>query len=221
MKKTLIAANWKSNKTKFEAKDWIEDISLESIPEQLEVVIFSPFTLLDIISGYIRVNSLPFKLGAQDISPYDSGSYTGEVSGAQIKEFADYVVIGHSERRSNFSESDEMISEKVKRAIEKGLTPIVCVSKMEQVNSLTFDPKIILAYEPLGSIGNGNAEDPNVVNDFITSVKDKFQFEVIYGGSVNAQNVKSYLNLENISGVLVGTGSLDPKSFMEIIKNAI
>lgn len=221
MKKTLIAANWKSNKTKTEAKNWLEEVSLQDIPEHLEVVIFSPFTLLDIISGYIRVNSLPLKLGAQDVSPFSSGAYTGEVSGAQIKEFADYVLIGHSERRSNFNESDEMVTEKTKRAIEKGLTPIVCVSKIEQVTSLPIDPKIILAYEPLGSIGTGNPEDPNVVSNFIKEVKDKFQLDVIYGGSVSGQNVKNYLSLDNVSGVLGGTNSLSPKSFIEIIKNAI
>lgn len=221
MKKKLIAANWKSNKTKYEAKNWLEEVSLQDIPEQLEIVIFPPFHLLDIICGYIRVNSMPFKLGAQDVSPFGQGAYTGEVSAEQIKEFADYVLIGHSERRINFNESDEMVTEKTKRAIEKDLTPIVCVSKIEQVSTLTFDPGIILAFEPLGSIGSGNPEDPVIVSKFITGAKDKFQTEVIYGGSVTGQNVKNYLNLGNASGVLVGTDSLNPGSFIEIIKNVI
>lgn len=222
MKKTLIAANWKSNKTKTEAKNWLEEIFTQTIPEHLEVVIFCPFTLLDTISGYIRVNSLPFKLGAQDISPFDCGAYTGEVSGAQIKEFADYVLIGHSERRSNFSESDKLLEQKVNRALEAGLEPIFFVQNSETV----IPPGIkTIVYEPPGSISTvsgGTPDSPENVSSNIEKINAGRSFEsILYGGSVNSNNVKSYLNLKNISGVVVGAQSLDPKSFIEVIKNAI
>ena len=220
MKNVLIFANWKSNKTKNEAKKWLEVVSLLDFPDNVEVAVFPPFTLLDILSGYVKVNSLPFKLGAQDISPFDSGAYTGEISASQIKEFAEFVLIGHSERRINFGESDEVVREKANKAIGAGLIPIVCISSLDQITGLTQE-QIIFAYEPIGSIGTGNPEDPTLVNKIAGQIKEETNRKVIYGGSVNADNIKDYLSLENISGSLIGGASLDPLSFTNIIKNAL
>lgn len=220
MKNKLLAANWKSNKTKFEAKDWLVEISNYEIPTGIEVIIFPPFTLLDIISGYVRVNSMPFKIGAQDISPFDSGAFTGEISARQIKEFASHVLIGHSERRNNFLENADMIAKKVDKALSEGLTPIVCVSSLEQANNLKSD-KIIFAYEPIGAIGTGKPEDSSSVEKIARQIKKTNNHRVIYGGSVNAQNIKNYLDLSSIDGALVGGDSLDSKSFANIIQNAI
>ena len=220
MNKTLLAANWKSNKTKFEAKDWLLEISSFEVSENLEIVIFPPFTLLDNLSGYVKVNSLPFKMGSQDISPYDSGPYTGEINAHQIKEFAQYVLIGHSERRTNFSESNEIINQKIEKAISSDLIPIVCVSSLEQIESINTDKKIILAYEPIDAIGTGNPESPDKVKEFISNIKSNREYDIIYGGSVNADNIKSYLEIPGISGSLIGGESLDSSSFLKIIKNA-
>ena len=222
MKNKLLAANWKSNKTKFEAKDWLVEISNYEVPTGLEVVIFPPFTLLDIISGYVRVNSMPFKIGAQDISPFDSGAFTGEISARQIKEFADYVLIGHSERRINFGESDEMVRKKVERAIAQELKPIVCISDLSQVANLKFDQELIIAYEPLEAIGTGKPQDPNSVESMANQIRAKMSAtRIIYGGSINTDNLRDYINLDGIEGALVGGGSLNSSSFIDILKNAI
>ena len=222
MKNKLLAANWKSNKTKFEAKDWLVEISNYEVPTGLEVVIFPPFTLLDIISGYVRVNSMPFKIGAQDISPFDSGAFTGEISARQIKEFADYVLIGHSERRINFGESDEMVRKKVERAIAQELKPIVCISDLSQVANLKFDQELTIAYEPLEAIGTGKPQDPDSVEFMANQIRAKMNAtRIIYGGSVNADNLRDYVNLDGIEGALVGGGSLNSSSFIDILKNAI
>jgi triosephosphate isomerase (TIM) len=218
MKNLLLAANWKSNLTKIEAKKWVEEVSFLEVPENLEIVIFPPFTLLDILSGYIRVNSLPFKLGAQDISPFPNGSFTGEVSSEQIKEFADYVLIGHSERRLNFAEDEDMIMKKLQRAAEADLSPIVCVSDPSQAVNLS-NKNLYFAYEPIGSIGTGNAESPDIVEKRAQDIKSKTERPVIYGGSVNAENIKGYAGLESINGVLVGGESLNASSFIKLVKN--
>lgn len=219
MKNILLAANWKSNMTKYEAKDWLVDFSSLEVPQGVEVVVFPPFTLLDVMNGYVRVNSLPFKIGAQDLSPFDKGAFTGEVSASQIKEFADYVLIGHSERRKNFSESMEMVKNKIEKALSSNLKPIVCISNIEELEGLEGD--LVIAYEPLESIGTGNPADPNLVEEMAKKIKEKLNKDIIYGGSVNAENVRSFIDLPSINGVLVGGVSLDPKSFMNLIKNAI
>lgn len=218
MKNKIIAANWKSNITKFEAKKWINDVSLEFQNSDIEIVIFPPFTLLDLLSGYIKVNSLPLSLGAQNISPFESGPYTGEVSGALIKEFADYVLIGHSERRTLFNENEEMINRKIEEALRFDLKPIVCISETDQVKNLNSD-KIMLAYEPISSIGTNKPEDPQLVSQKINEIQTEKRVDVIYGGSVDGQNVKDYLAKENISGVLIGSSSIDPQNFIKILNN--
>lgn len=220
MKNLLIAANWKSNMSKDEAKKWLEEFSLESLPEGVQVVLLAPFTLLDMISAYIRVNSLPIDLGAQDLSPFDKGAYTGELAAEQLKEFCSYVLIGHSERRSNFKEDEEIVNKKIEKAKAAGLKIIVCVSDISQVKSLVAED-LVIAYEPLGAIGTGNAEDPGDVASFVSQIKEIKNAEVIYGGSVNPENVKNYTGLENINGSLVGSESLRSGSFSQVIKNAI
>ena len=218
MKNLLIAANWKSNMMKFEAKDWLVEVSSLELAENLEVVIFSPFTLLDNLSGYIKVNSMPFKIGAQDISPYDNGPYTGEISAKQIKEFADYVLIGHSERRANFGETDEMINKKIEKSLGEGLSAIVCVSNLNQVRSLTSGD-FTIAYEQLDAIGTGNPENPKAVLELVRQIKKIRDLPIIYGGSVSPENIKEYSSIENISGALVGGNSLNPEVFSSLIKN--
>lgn len=220
MKKTLIAANWKSNKTKSEARNWIFEVSRQKFPNNLEIIIFPPFTLLDFLDSFIKANDLLFKLGAQDLSPFESGAYTGEISAFQIKEFANYVLIGHSERRKFFGEDEDIVNRKIERAISQDLKPIVCISNLNQVRSLSSD-KIVIAYEPLDAIGTGKPENPSLVFNTINQIKQVKNVEVLYGGSVNSSNIKNYTSQENISGVLVGGQSLDADSFIKLINNVI
>ncbi len=220
MKNLIIAANWKSNMTKDEAKKWLEEFSLEEFPKDVQIVLLAPFTLLDMASSYIKVNSLPIQLGTQDISPFENGPYTGEINATQVKEFAEYVLIGHSERRSNFNESNEMINKKIERAQAVGLKIILCISDISQVKSLSLN-NLIIAYEPLDAIGTGNPENPQDVESFVRQIKEIKNTEVIYGGSVNPENVKNYTVLNNINGTLVGSESLIAKSFVSVIRNAI
>ncbi|KKQ35569.1 MAG: Triosephosphate isomerase [Microgenomates group bacterium GW2011_GWA2_37_6] len=219
MKKLLIAANWKSNKTKNEARNWIFELSRQIFPENLEIVIFPPLTLLDFLDSFIKANDLHFKLGAQNISPFEQGSYTGEVSADQIKEFANYSLIGHSERRENFAEDEALINRKIEQAISQSLTPIVCISNLGQVRNLSSG-RIVIAYEPLDAIGSGKPEDPRSVFNTINQIKQVRNVKVLYGGSVDSSNIKNYTSQENISGVLVGGQSLEAESFINLLNNA-
>lgn len=219
MKNKIISANWKSNITKDEAKFWLNEVSalLENI--NFNVVLFPPFTLLDVISGYIRANDLKLSLGAQDISPYSNGPHTGEISGTLIKEFADYVLIGHSERRTELGENNELINLKISEATKNELKPIVCVSEIDQVNFLNFD-RIMLAYEPISAIGTNNPMNPQEVSQKIKEFKEVANVDILYGGSVSDENISKYLEEDLVSGVLVGNNSLIPQDFINLIKNA-
>jgi triosephosphate isomerase len=219
MKNKIIAANWKSNITKDEAKFWLNEVSalLENI--NFNVVLFPPFTLLDVISGYIRANDLKLSLGAQDISPFSNGPHTGEISGKLIKEFADYVLIGHSERRAELGENNELINLKISEATKNELKPIVCVSEIDQVNFLNFD-RIMLAYEPISAIGTNNPMNPQEVSQKIKEFKEVANVDILYGGSVSDGNISKYLEEDLVSGVLVGNNSLIPQDFINLIKNA-
>lgn len=223
MKKPLIAANWKSNKKKNEAKNWLEEFSKKEFGES-EIIIFPSFTLLDFVSNFIKEKSLPLKIGAQDISKFSGGPYTGEVNVGQIKDFCEFVLIGHSERRSNFQEDLETIRIKTENAISASLRPIICISNFDEARSLEFAKDAIFAYEPPESISTNPNSKPAEISDvsnFAQKFSVTFENELIYGGSVNAQNVSDYSKIDGISGFLVGGESLDPNSFFEIIKNAV
>lgn len=221
MKRMLIAANWKSNKTKNEANSWLEEFISQELDSRLEVIIFPPFTLLDFVSEFVKNNNLPFKIGAQNLSPFESGSHTGEVSATQIKEFADYVLIGHSERRDNFLESNELVTQKIEKALKAGIIPIVCVSELFQLEGTSFDRETVIVYEPIWAIGTGNPESPEETDKFAKELEKRGFQKVLYGGSVDASNVNNYLHLDSISGVLIGGASLNASTFSEVLKNAI
>jgi triosephosphate isomerase (TIM) len=220
MKNLLFLANWKSNITKPEAESWLYEFSENQPVQNTEVVVLPPFTLLDFINLKIKSGQLSLKLGAQDLSPFGSGAFTGEVNALQIKEFADYVLIGHSERRVHFLETNEMVNNKINKALESGLKPVVCVSDLKQVEDINRN-EIIIAYEPISAIGTGNPEDPDAVDSFCRQIKLKFNVKILYGGSVNSENVNNYSQLEIIDGVLVGKESLSAASFINLVKNAI
>lgn len=212
--------------TESEAKTWLDRFKtyspageagdIEFIDE--EIVICPSFTLLSFLKTYLLNNKFPVKVGAQDVSPFEEGAYTGEVSASLLKEFADYVLIGHSERRRNFMESDEMLFKKVELAIHYGLTPIFCVQGKEtQIPSNSS----IIAYEPIDAIGTGHPDTPENAQAVASFLKRDYNAQhVLYGGSVTSKNVKEFTQMPNIDGVLVGRASLDAAEFYAIIQNA-
>lgn len=221
MDKVFIIANWKSNKTSQQAKEWFGQLTIDPLRREAsnlqlnnkEIVICPPFTLLPILKE--KAGQLGVKLGSQDISPFEQGAYTGEVNGEQIKEFADYVIIGHSERREDFGENDEDLSKKVDMAIKYNLIPLFCIQGKE--TSIPSAVKVV-AYEPVFAIGSGKPDTPESANEVASYVKKEGKAEVVlYGGSVTAQNVKNFTSMEHINGVLVGEASLSPVEFSKIV----
>jgi triosephosphate isomerase len=221
MKNLLIVANLKSYKTEIEAKEWLEAFKkikeFEQNLSQKETVICPPFTLLSLFHSFILDNALPASVGAQNISSFDEGAYTGEINARQVKDFAEFVLVGHSERRKNFNEKEEELSRKVEFSLKHGLTPIFLVSGSDDL--IPAGVKIV-AYEPVFAIGSGTPDNPENANSTSAKIKGKNVEKVLYGGSVNPQNVKSFTGMENIDGVLVGGASLDAKEFIEIVQNA-
>ncbi len=220
MKNLIIVANWKANKTKDEAWDWFENFSKDSHDfSDKEIIICPPYTLLGKADYFISESNLKVKIGAQDVSAFEEGAYTGEISATQIKEFADFVIIGHSERREYLKEDEDIISKKVEMALKAGLTPIFCVS---DGNSKIPKNVKIVAYEPVSAIGTGNSDTPQDAQSVARKIKsENIQVEkMLYGGSVTSQNVHEFVEMEDIDGVLVGGASLSPHEFLEIVKNA-
>lgn len=208
MNSSFIVANWKSNKTLFEAEEWIKKFNANGE----NIVICVPFTLLS------AFNQPPLNLGAQDVSMFDQGAYTGEVSAVQIKEFADWVIIGHSERRNYFNETDDMLQKKVEQAKKVGLKIIYCVP-----DATTFIPSglDVVAYEPIWAIGTGESDTPENAETICGQIKQKSgTAQVIYGGSVTNENVASFVTQPHIDGVLVGSVSLEPRKFAALVANA-
>lgn len=221
MKSLLIVANFKSNMTLSEAKNWLESFStikpqLENFPDK-KVILCPSFTLLETFNEFVKKENLPVELGAQNISRLPQGPYTGEVNGAQIKDFANYVIVGHSERRQ-FGEDESVVEEKIRISTDYGLTPILCVQG--ENNKIPTEVSII-AYEPIFAIGSGNSDTPEDAQKKAEILKQGHNFEhILYGGSVTGDNVKRFTDMEDISGVLVGTDSLDAEKFHKVIENA-
>jgi len=222
MTKLLIVANWKSNKTTEEALQWLESFKTSDLNlENKEIIICPSFTLLGVLKDKIREMGLPIKLGAQDISPFEQGAHTGDVNGRQIKEFADYVLVGHSERRSKYSESDEILLRKVEMAKRYGLDSLFFVPN--ETSSIPEGVKMIV-YEPPSAIStspNPIVESPQEAERAIRAIKEKYtSSQVLYGGSVDSSNAHSFLEKEDVGGVVVGHASLDPLEFLRLIQNA-
>lgn len=222
MSKLFIVANLKSNKNENEAKTWLEAFKKITLSQEIisdkEVIISPSFIHLNLFRDFILQNNLPVKLAAQNSSLFGDGPYTGEVNAKQIKDYADYVLVGHSERRSNFNESEELFFKKTDIAIAQGLNCIYCVQGKD--SKIPAGIKLI-AYEPVFAIGSGNPDTPENADTIAKNYLDiNNSYLVLYGGSVTSQNVASFTKKENIKGVLVGGASLDPEEFIKIIENA-
>lgn len=218
-----LVGNWKSNKTFDEAQAWFNEIPEAIIPTDTEVVICPPYPyLVTLANDGRRTTSL--KLGVQDVSQFPYGAYTGAVAVEMVKEWADYAILGHSERRKYFHETHQEVANKVDRCIEAGLTPIVCVDEdyiNQQIAAIQDEhmKKIIVAYEPLSAIGSGDPDTPKHAVQVARAIKDKAEFDVpvLYGGSVKPGNIQSFLSHQEISGALVGGASLDPTQWKDLI----
>ncbi len=251
MRKPIIAGNWKMHKTMEEAVDFAEKVKgLVPSNAQVDTVICAPFLFLDRLVK--EVSGYNVKIGAQTMHYEEKGAYTGEVSPAALKGIAvSYVIIGHSERREFYNETDESVNKKVLSAFRNGLLPIVCVGEsLEQwengetnehvgsqvkkaLQGLTEEQvkDLIIAYEPIWAIGTGKsstADDADKVCKHIRQViENSFSKEaadsvrIQYGGSVKPENIRTFLSQPNIDGALVGGASLDPDSFLELLEASI
>lgn len=216
MNKTIwIVANWKSNKNIKDALEWISQVGPQ-LPrkDNLKVVVCPTFSTLSEVKKAIKVGNFPLTLGSQDLSPFDKGAYTGEESAILIKDLIGFTILGHSERRKNFGETDNMVAQKASRARENNITALVCV---QDEQTPVPEGCHLIAYEPVWAIGTGKADNPENAQKLASAFKQKFSsIEIIYGGSVMAANVKEFITQPDISGILVGNASLDPQEFIKI-----
>jgi triosephosphate isomerase len=251
MRKKIIAANWKMNQTVADATAFLDHFLLEVADEKrIDIVIAPPFTALAYVSE--RCSSVQHvKSGAQNMHWEKGGAYTGEISAAMIRGlFARYVILGHSERRTLFGETDEIVNKKTKAALAATLTPIVCIgetlaerdaNQVEQVletqlrGSLAgLTPKeledVVLAYEPVWAIGTGRTASPEqaqeahaFIRKVLVSLSDEAtakKIRIQYGGSVKPSNTTELMSQPDIDGALVGGASLVARDFAEIVKQA-
>lgn len=214
----LVVANLKANKTWNEMCAWLNEIGPKCSSFTGTVVVCPSDPFLSSASEIIKRGGWVLKLGNQDISQFEQGAYTGEVAASQISDLVQYSIIGHSERRQNFKEDEEILKVKVTNIKKAQIEPIFCIQSEDDL--IPAGVKIV-AYEPVFAIGTGNPDTPQNVQNIATQIKGKGQFTVIYGGSVAPENVKSYLRKNLIDGVLVGaTNSLNPEKFNQVLESA-
>jgi triosephosphate isomerase len=223
-----IVANWKSNQNKQSTKDFFQrlfQLSNEQKRNQNNKVILAPpFNLLDLVENEIKEKKLAIELATQNLSSFEKGSYTGEVGPENLCcSDVKYAILGHSERRKYFSETCQIVAQKVRLALQFNLTPILCLDMpyLEEQALLfkNFDfSKIIIAYEPLEAIGTGLNQDPAIVEKQINKIKNFFpNSPVIYGGSVKTNNIIEYLKVSD--GVLVGGASIQADSWFQLMNS--
>lgn len=220
VKKIWIIANWKSNKTLSESLNWINQVGPNlNKREDLQVVVCPRFTALSELKKEILTNNYPIVLGSQDLSAFETGSFTGEESAQLLKELVDMSIIGHSERREKLGETDESLVQKVMQARGNGIESIFCIQNTK--TPIPEDVKII-AYEPVFAIGTGTPDTPENAENVAKELKSKMpELSVLYGGSVTSQNCKGFVDKDAISGLLVGKASLDAQEFVNIVKNCL
>lgn len=225
--KEFYVANWKENLTYEEGRSFFSEflklLSEAPFVSDREVVFCPSYPFLAPFKEELSFykGRIPVKLGSQDVSRFEQGSHTGEVSARLLKDLVDFAIIGHSERRKLFSETDEEVNAKIHYCQSSGITPIICVSREKEIAALNVDPskRYLLAFEPLDSIGSGHPGSVKMVEDFRKSVDSKLGKGAVflYGGSVDERNVRSFLEVPSVDGVLIGTASLKLESLFKII----
>ena len=246
MRRPIIAGNWKMNKTVDEARALVQAIIPLVKDSKAEVVVCVPFVCLSAVEQAIQGTSI--MLGAQNMHFKDSGAYTGEISPVMLKSLgAEYVIIGHSERREYFAESDETVNLKVKAALSHGLKPIICVGETLQQREkgitdewVSMQTKLallgltaqdvqnsVIAYEPIWAIGTGKTATDEEANDTIGVIRNAvaevygnsaaMNIRIQYGGSMNPGNVSGLMAQPEIDGGLIGGASLKPEDFSKVV----
>ena len=247
-RKKLIAANWKMYKNPAQTKEFFRDfLPLVAGHDRDEMVVCPPY--IDLHSALELINGTQMSVGAQDVYWKDEGAFTGEIAPAMLTAIGcTHVIIGHSERRQYFGETDDTVNLKLKAALEHGLTPIACVGEVleEREAGLTEDvlrrqcmrafssisarkaSKLVVAYEPVWAIGTGKTATPAMAADAHVLIRGEAvkafgeafaeALRILYGGSVKPENATALMSEEEIDGALVGGASLDPKSFAAIVK---
>jgi len=245
-RRIVLAGNWKMNKTAAETAAYLDDFIplAQGLPVPVDIVIAPPFTSLP--AAGIKLRGSRVRLGAQTMHWELKGAFTGEISAPMLRELGvSYVILGHSERRAYFDETDRTVNLKVHTALTQGLIPIVAVGEtLDERNAGSTDARVvaqtrgafegfaaedvsrcIVAYEPIWAIGTGrncDAEESDRVMGVIrASVKGLEAVPILYGGSMNAENVADYMARPEIDGGLVGGASLDPRGFATLIANAV
>lgn len=238
MRKIIIAGNWKMHKTQADSLEFLKAFVplIQESEESREIVLGVPFTNLSIMSKNLHGSKI--KLSAQNIHWEDQGAYTGEVSGSMITEIGiSYVIVGHSERRQYFADTDETVNLRLLAAQRHGLTPILCIGETKAqkdagdtekviINQISKDlvnvdqNKLVIAYEPIWAIGTGDTCESSDANRVIGLIRDNLQNKNVtiqYGGSVKPDNIDEIMAQSEIDGVLVGGASLDPNGFARIV----
>jgi triosephosphate isomerase len=243
----LVIANWKMHKTALETTAFIESLHLQLPSNSTQVMIAPPYTAIE--AAVQAALNTKLIIGAQNLHAAESGAFTGEISAQMLQEIgAQFVLIGHSERRHIFGETDLVVHRKLKTAVEKGFIPILCVGETLQqreqgkATSTIADQlkqalkgiepsKLIIAYEPVWAIGTGLTALPEMAEnahqlcrDVLTQLWGKHSADavrIVYGGSVNPQNVTALMHMPSIDGVLVGNASLNIQNFLQIIQGTI
>ena len=246
MRKKVIAGNWKMNMLPNEAIEFIDKLTPLVKDTENEVILCVPYT--DLFYALLTAQNTNIKIGAQNMHFEESGAYTGEVSGKMLKSIGvEYVIIGHSERRQYFNETDETVNKKIKAAFVNGLNPIVCVGEtLEQreanqtqeiitkqtelaLEGLTEEQvqNTIIAYEPIWAIGTGKTATAEDANNMIYNIRQEMsnlygqmtaqRVIIQYGGSVKSNNAKELFEMSDIDGGLVGGASLKPDEFAKIV----
>lgn len=245
MRKPIIAGNWKMHKTIAEALDFVNAVKDRVNNDNVEAVICAPFTLLKDLKEATKGTNI--KIGAQNMHFEEKGAFTGEISPLMLKELdMDYVVIGHSERRQYFNETDETVNKKVLKALEVGIDPILCVGEtleereagktkevckvqvekaLENVSKDDLE-KVVIAYEPVWAIGTGKTATSEDANDVIKYIREVVanlygdlanKVRIQYGGSVKPQNVAEIMAQSDIDGALVGGASLESSDYTKLV----
>ena len=247
MRKAIIAGNWKMNKTPDEARALVEELIPLVADAECEVVVCPPFVDLCPVSKAIKGTNI--HLGAQNIHWAKSGAFTGEISADMLKKFGvEYAIVGHSERRQYFGETDATVNMRAKAALENGISPIICVGEsLEQrergetdefvasqvrgaLEGISADDarRIVIAYEPIWAIGTGRTATAEMAEETITVIRKTLRsifgndaaetVRIQYGGSMNPQNAASLMAMENIDGGLIGGASLKAEDFSKVVK---
>ena len=245
MRTPLIAGNWKMNTTVSEAVELVGQMrrGLDGI-YYVDKVLCPPFISLAAVKELIKGSSV--KLGAQDLYFEEKGAYTGEISPLMLADLCDFVIIGHSERRQYFNETDDIVHKKVRAALNVGLKPVLCVGESLKENEsgktaevvtrqlksalegIDYSGSLVVAYEPVWAIGTGKAAVGKQANETIGLIRRNIgeiygdnasrEVRILYGGSVTAENASEYLEQSEIDGALVGGASLKADQFLTIVR---